>query len=230
MHIFMTGGSGRNGILTIRVALSRGHSVTALVRNPSTFPLAQHPNLILVEGTPTSQLSVQSALTAASTLPDAVITTLSLRRTSDSPFAPLSPDTDPNFLSAAMRALIDAVHAEYTDAARMPKVVINSSVGVGDSWAAMSLPFKALFSISSMRFGLRDHGSAQAILEASGLPFVLARPVRLTESDAAPVREFASTGEGLSWNPSVSRASVAEWLVDAAEDGRWDGTAPVLAN
>ncbi len=74
MHIFITGGSGRNGKLTIRAALSHGHTVTALIRNPSSFDLS-HPNLTIVQGTPTSQASVEEALTNP-TIPSAIITTL----------------------------------------------------------------------------------------------------------------------------------------------------------
>jgi len=81
-----------------------------------------------------------------------------------------------------------------------------------------------------MRFGLRDHGAAEDSLRASGLPFVLARPVRLTDNENLPVCEFPSSGNGLSWNPSVSRASVAEWLVSAAESKTWDRMKPILAN
>lgn len=94
----------------------------------------------------------------------------------------------------------------------------------------MSFPFKVLFSMSSMRFGLRDHGAAEDMLRASRLPFVLARPVRLTDNESLPICEFPSDGNGLSWSPSVSRASVAEWMVSAAESKTWDGMDPILAN
>lgn len=50
MHIFVSGGSGRNGRLVIQTALARGHTVTALVRNPDSIPA--HPSLTLIKGKP----------------------------------------------------------------------------------------------------------------------------------------------------------------------------------
>lgn len=48
MHIFVSGGSGRNGRLVIQAALERGHSVTALVRDPSS--LTPRPRLTVLKG------------------------------------------------------------------------------------------------------------------------------------------------------------------------------------
>ena len=51
MHILVIGASGRNGSLIVKEALSRGHTVTALVRNPSS--ISAHSGLTLVKGKPT---------------------------------------------------------------------------------------------------------------------------------------------------------------------------------
>jgi putative NADH-flavin reductase len=57
MHIYISGGSGRNGQLTIQSALSRGHTVTALVRNPSS--LTPHPSLTIIQGKHRSEKQVE---------------------------------------------------------------------------------------------------------------------------------------------------------------------------
>ena len=49
MDIVVFGGSGMIGQRVTREALNRGHSVTAVVRNPSQFPFT-HPNLTVKAG------------------------------------------------------------------------------------------------------------------------------------------------------------------------------------
>ncbi|KAF4446024.1 hypothetical protein FALBO_17122 [Fusarium albosuccineum] len=227
MHIFVIGGTGRNGSLAVHEALSRGHTVTALVRNPSTATLASHPSLTLIKGTPTSKADIVAALTTTQP-PQAIITTLSQARTSDSPFAPLRPDTTPDLLSASMRALLAAI--SEANLPTPPKLVINSSQGVGSSWRSMNLPTKAIFSHGTMALGLKDHDELDQIVRNSGLPFVSPRPCMLKEGDVKPVKVWPEDGKGCPWMPMITRGSVGKWLVDAAESNEWDGTAPVITN
>lgn len=81
-----------------------------------------------------------------------------------------------------------------------------------------------------MRNGLADHARLDAIVRKSGFKFVLARPCRLVDGDAKPVRVWPDDGQGSPCFPSITRWSVAEWLVDAVESDEFDGRAPVLTN
>jgi hypothetical protein len=49
-HLFVLGASGRTGSLVVDYALAEGHTVTALVRDPST--VLARPGLTRVTGTP----------------------------------------------------------------------------------------------------------------------------------------------------------------------------------
>lgn len=234
MHIYITGGSGRNGSLTLTQALERGHTVTALVRNPASMPT--HANLTVIQGSPLSQSDVERALTTP-VRADAVISTLSLARTSTSPFAPLRADTTPDFMSQATRVLLSAVDAAYKGqpAAEQPKIIINSTLGAGDSWSAMSWVFRLLFSQTPMRFGVADHNVVDRLVRESGRRFVLARAGRLAEQKkeeepVAPVKVLPDNGKGLGIADAVTRQSLAQWLVVAAEQSTWDGRSPVLVN
>ena len=127
-----------------------------------------------------------------------------------------------------MKSLLAAVAAVRP--ARPPKLVINSSLGVGPSWAAMFAPFRLVFRYSTMRVGLLDHGRVDGLVRAGGLPFVLARPAMLAEGPAGEVRVWPDDGKGIPWLGRITRESVAAWLVDAAETTRWDNRAPVITN
>lgn len=227
MHIFVIGGTGRNGSLAIQEALSRGHTVTALVRNPSATSLLSHANLTLVKGTPTSQADVLAGLTTPEP-PKVIILALAQVRTSESPFAALRPDTTPDFLTSSMRVLLASI--SQANLPYKPKLVINSAQGAGSSWRSMNLPGKIIFSHGSMGIGLKDHNNLDQLVRDSGLPFVSPRPCMLAEGDAKDVKVWPEDGKGCAWMPSITRASVGKWLVDAAESSEWDGKAPVITN
>ncbi|KXH64114.1 hypothetical protein CNYM01_14320, partial [Colletotrichum nymphaeae SA-01] len=85
MHILLIGATGRNGTLVLAEALSRNHTITALVRDPTTTSLPSHKNITLTKGSPLSLPDLLSAMKTP-TPPDAIIITLNPRRLTDSPF------------------------------------------------------------------------------------------------------------------------------------------------
>ncbi|CAF3446127.1 unnamed protein product [Fusarium graminearum] len=226
MHFLIIGATGRNGSLAVQEALSRGHTVTALVRNTTTAKLPSHSNLTLVQGVPTSESDITQALTIPQA-PQVVITALAQVRVTESPFAALRPDTTPDFLAVSMKALIAAINNSNSP---KPKIVVNSSQGAGSSWSSMNLPGKMIFSHGSMGMGLKDHNVVDRLVRESGLVFVLSRPVMLAEGEAKPVKVWPDDGKGCAWMPKITRESVGKWLVDAAESSEWDGKSPVLSN
>ncbi|RGP79791.1 hypothetical protein FLONG3_2105 [Fusarium longipes] len=227
MHFLIIGATGRNGSLAVQEALSRGHTVTALVRNTAITKLPSDSNLTLVQGIPTSESDIIKALTAPHP-PQVVITALAQVRVTESPFAALRPDTTPDFLAVSMTALVGAINK--SEVPYKPKIVVNSAQGAGSSWRSMNLPGKMLFSHGSMGIGLKDHNAVDRLVRESGLSFVLARPVMLAEGEAKPVKVWPDDGRGCAWMPKITRHSVGKWLVDAAESNEWDGQAPVLSN
>jgi hypothetical protein len=227
MHFLIIGATGRNGSLAVQESLSRGHTVTALVRNTTTAKLPSHSNLTLVQGAPTSESDIIKALTTPQP-PQVVITALAQVRVTESPFAALRPDTTPDFLAISMMALIAAMN--NSNLPSKPKIIVNSAQGAGSSWRSMNFPGKMLFSHGSMGIGLKDHNEVDRLVRESGLVFVLSRPVMLTEGEDRPVKVWPDDGKGCAWMPKITRASVGKWLIDAAESNEWDGQAPVLSN
>lgn len=224
MHVLLLGATGLNGSLILQSLLSQNHTITALVRNTSSLP--SHSNLTLASGSPTSAVDAEAALKSPR-VPDAVIIAIGHRRAGPSPFsAPTSPS---DLLEQTINALVKAI--EQSHSIKSPKIIVNSSQGVDSSWSSMSFPFRFIFTKSeAMRNGLADHARLDAIVRESGLNFVLARPCRLVDGDAKPVRVWPEDGKGSSCFPSVTRASVSEWLVAAVKSNEFDGKAPVITN
>jgi len=86
-RLFLFGGSGRTGGHNIDHALSKGHTLAALVRDPAK--LTRRAGLTAVQGTPVNRSDVDGAIDGA----DAVIVALNSTRRSDTPWAkPVSRD------------------------------------------------------------------------------------------------------------------------------------------
>lgn len=219
-RVLIIGGSGRTGKLVVEEMLQRKHTVTALVRKPSAMQHEINAGLTAIPGTPLNKEDVHAAFTQSR--PEVVIVTLSAPRASDSPFAAL---TSPPRLMADAVANIVAAMQEF----RTPKIIIMQAFGVGKSWANMHWSLRLLMSKSNMIYQYDDHNLVAEETERSGVNYVFVRPVRLVEGEARPVKEFQD-GKGVGVLASVSRGSVARFLVQAAERSDWDGSAPVIAS
>jgi hypothetical protein len=172
-------------------------------------------------GSPTQISEVRQAF--QDRIPDVVIVTLNAPRASDSPFAaPISPPR----LMADSNANVVTAMKEFG----VQKVVIMQAFGVGASWPNMSCLLRGLMSTSNMSYQYEDHNMVDEEVRASGVTYVMVRPSRLVESDVTTVREWPDNGKGVPLLASTSRKSVACFLVDAAEESRWDNTAPVITN
>ena len=69
-------------------------------------------------------------------------------------------------------------------------------------------------------------------MRGSGLKWTLPRPVMLSEGEKKDVRDCGDAGDakGMGIMPTVSRKSVANFLLDVAEDEseKWVGRTPVI--
>ncbi|KAK1459740.1 hypothetical protein CMEL01_02739 [Colletotrichum melonis] len=233
MHILLIGATGRNGTLVLSEALSRNHTITALVRDPTTTSLPSHKNLTLTKGSP---LSLQNLLSAMQTPtpPDAIIITLNPRRLTDSPFSALDPNTPPALLHDSVSNTLQAI--KTLNLPRNPKLVINSMQGAGASSKSLIFPLRALFNHTNMKHTLDDHNAVDALFRGNDdaavkdVDWVLVRPPMLTEGESLPVKVYDDEGSGVCWMPKITRRSVAGFMVDAVEKDDWNRSAPVITN
>ena len=236
MRVLIIGGSGRIGQLVIEDALKRGHTVTALVRSSNS--LEARPGLTLITGSPLSTGDVERAFLAngISSLPEAVVSTLNARRTSDSPFAAPSADTPPRLMADAAENLLQSMKKHG-----VRKLVAMSSLGTGDSMNNSPWMFRLLFQHSNMKWQFVDHNAVdQVIREAASsdgtdgngrsIDFVLIRSCVLADGEAAPVKVLPDNGQGVGLLSKITKKSVASFIVDAIETNQYDGRAPVIMN
>ena len=124
MKILLLGATGRTGKQIIEEALERGHSFSAIARDPAKL---EAYDISITKGTPYDYKTVEKAISGC----DAVINTLNVSRKSDNPWAALRAPGD--MISQSAIHAIDAM--EKTGIKRF---VALSTIGAGRSWKTSS--------------------------------------------------------------------------------------------
>ena len=206
MRILIAGASKGIGALAVKVALERGHVVTAFARSPERLEL-EHPKLTKVKGDFHNGEDVEKAVPGH----DAVIVTASARTIS-------SLKKDPTYFSRGTAFVIRAMKASG-----VPRLVVLSAIGVGETkkisgWIAEKFLFGMLFKLP-----YADHERQEQDTRASGLEWVIARPARLTDGPATKTYIKRAGLDRVPWSWTMSRADVADFLVEAAVTDTWVG-------
>ncbi len=206
MKILVLGASQGTGALVVKAALDRGHQVTAFARSPQKLKL-EHANLTRLVGDFHDAASVRDAVAGH----DAVVVTVSVSKLGDF-------KNQPNYFSLGTGHAIDAMTAHG-----VRKLVVLSALGTGETRSLLPLPLRWLLVDLILKAPFADHERQEALVFASGLDFVIARPSGLT--DRAAKGKYLTTIEN-KWVPTqIARADVADFLVKACEQATWDGHA-----
>jgi putative NADH-flavin reductase len=191
MRLFVIGANGKTGSELVKLALTRGHEVTAFVRSPQKVSPAG--SLTIVRGDPRDPESIAAALPGH----DAVLSAIGPH-----PREALRPST---LLTDCARATVQAMTA--SGVARLAIVS-----------AAVLFPEKGLY-FAFFRWLTKHHArdlrAMENVVQASGLAWTIVRPPRLTQT---PDVSFRALRDAL---PPGSRAmsfrSVAAFMLDAVE-------------
>ncbi len=204
MKILVIGASQGTGALCVKAALAKGHLVSAFSRTPSKLDLT-HPALTKVAGDFHDAASVGRAVEGQ----DAVIICAS-------PSSLGAIKEKPDYFSRGTRYCLDAMKERG-----VKRLVILSAHGVGASKPAASWFQRTLLIGGLLKGFFLDHEVQERITQESGLDFVIARPTRLTNGKANG--KYVRTAELTRVPASISRADVADFLVEACESSTWVG-------
>ncbi|WP_338876386.1 NAD(P)-binding oxidoreductase [Spirosoma sp. SC4-14] len=193
MQVLVIGATGGTGKQAVEQALQRGHYVTAFVRDPARLPI-QHVNLTILVG----DVLKPETLLPAVRRQDAVFCSLGSR-----------PGQHDQVVAQGTKNLIAAMQQ-----AGVRRLLVVSSLGVGESYSEASLPSK-LFIKTILSGVIAEKEIQEKAIRESGLDWVIARPTRLTNG---PFTGKYRLGEQLSFStfalPSISRADVAAFLLN----------------
>lgn len=202
MKILVIGASKGTGALAAKLALERGHDVTVFARSPQNFPV-EHPKLTRMRGDFHDRSSVEDAVGGK---PDAIILTAA---TTLKGFR-----EDPTFFSRGTGHIIDAMKMHG-----LKRLVVLTALGVGDSRKLCNFFMEKILVSFILKAPYQDHERQEKLVRDSGLDWVIARPTRLTDGPAR--KRYTKTAAIERVPSSISRADVADFLVEATEVDTW---------
>ncbi len=206
MKIAVFGATGGTGKQVVQQALAAGDQVIVLVRDPAKLGL-NNANLAVVTG------NVLDAAKVDETLQDAEAVIVSLGNT----------DSNPDYIvSQGTQAIVDAMKR----LGQPRRIIIVSSLGVGESKDQVSFAFKMLMK-SVLRKPMEDKERQEQVIKASGLDWTIIRPGGLTDGPAAGSYKSGldpEIGAG-----QVSRADVAAFVLKQLTDSTYLYKAPAIS-
>ena len=189
----MIGGNHGTGAEVVRAATAAGHEVTSVSRTPSQRLPAGVAERLGDAGDP----AVAAAGVAGA---DAVVVTVGGATGVEDNRARVT------------RAVIVAMQA-----AGVRRLVVQSSLGVGDSMSLLPAPAR-LFARTVLGRALLDHADQELAVTASGLDWTILRPGGLTDGPATGDHLAQETAEHRAMTSRISRAELADYLVSILDD------------
>ncbi|ORX98623.1 3-beta hydroxysteroid dehydrogenase/isomerase family [Basidiobolus meristosporus CBS 931.73] len=208
MKLAILGGTGRTGVEVIKQALEKGLTVTALVRDieKAKEKLPSSPELTLVQGDALEQSKVDQVVQGH----DAVIVSLGggLR----------GPDVE---ICSKAQKLINHSVKKYN----VRRMIVVSSIGVGDSWNSVSwITGFLLWLVLGRPLADKEIQEQQIREDLPEFDWTIVRPGQLTDTGLTGTYR---TGFDLGSN-RISRADVAHFILNQLESDEFHRQAPSI--
>jgi putative NADH-flavin reductase len=198
-----TGGTGRQ---LVAQALERGHTVTVLVRTPAKLQIT-HERLQILQGDALDYASVEAAVRGQ----DAVVSALGHKRY----FGPT------RILSEGTRNLLRAMEAQG-----VPRLICETSLGIGNSAGRMGLYYTLFVIPVILPFYYWDKARQERLIEASRVEWVIVRPGALTNGPKRGAYRHGHDVGSFVRTVRISRADVADFMLDQLTSDTYLRTAP----
>ncbi len=199
MELTILGATGATGTSLTEQALTAGHRVTAVVRDPARLSVPGSPGLRVI----TADLMDPAAISPAVAGADAVLAAFGPHGT--------GPTT---VLRDGTRSVIEAMRKEGTRRLVTVSGAIVTDEGEGP---VMSYLVKPVFRGTLLRHATADMRGAEEEIRASGLDWTIMRPPRLTSEPASGTYRTA-IDRNLPRGLTVSRADLAACMLGVLGD------------
>jgi putative NADH-flavin reductase len=207
MKLLIFGATGATGQHLVEQALNLGHVVTAFARTPSKLAI-RHAHLSIVEGDVLEKASVENVMPGH----DAVLSVLgdgakrsTLRR--DGTFQ----------IMKAMRK------------AGISRLISTSTLGVRDSRQVLSPMYKYFLVPFILKHAFADHEHQEECIEESKLNWTIVRPAALTNGPFTGSYRHGFPATEKKLKLKISRADVADFILQQLNDNRYLHQKPGLS-
>lgn len=198
MRIVIIGGSQGTGAELAQQALAAGHEVTVLSRSGAGPDGARR-----VKGDASNPAVVTEAVDGA----DAVVVTVGGAKGVKHPRAQVT------------RAVIEAMRG-----AGVRRLLIQSSLGAGDSAQQMPQPLRTLMKVALAK-PLADHDAQEGAVVGSGLDWTILRPTGLSGKPGTGTWQARRVSDGGYLEGQVTRADLASCMLEVLQDETTVGAA-----
>lgn len=189
MKVLVVGAAGKTGRAVVERAVARGHQVTAFVHRAGSYSVSGIEVRAGEAGDP-------AAMGAAVKGQDAVVDTVGGK----TPYRRTTLEVD------VATAIVAAMQLHG-----VRRLVVTSSVGVGDSTTLITLPVKVVVA-TFLRASTADKTAMEAAVRASGLDYIITRPAVLGDGPATgAVRVLAPGSRDRA--RALTRLDLADFLV-----------------
>ena len=202
LNILVLGATGNTGRQFVKLALERGHRITAIVRSISG--LDEQSGLEIIQGDIMDRAVLRHAFSGM----DAIVSCLGIRKQNPSdPWSPLLSPED--FTTRSAIGIVDAMKVNGVE-----RLIAISSAGVGDSWETVDIELRNVIQKSNVGKIFLDLNNMEKVLESSGLDTLAIRPVALVNGDAGGGAQIVDRFEKTS---KILTGDVALWMLNAVE-------------
>lgn len=205
MKIVVFGGTGSIGRLVVEQAIEQGHEVTVFTRDRAAIG-QDNPRLQVEQGDVFDARAIAPVVAGH----DAVVVTLGGGR------------------KGGVRAKGTAAIIEAMQQTGVRRLIVQSTLGVGDSRENLDFVWKHLMFGLLLRGAYADHVEQEHQTRRSGLDWTIVRPGAFTDG---PRTGSYRSGFGPRQTTAlkISRADVADFVVEQLTDDTWLRQAPALA-
>jgi nucleoside-diphosphate-sugar epimerase len=201
-QVLVVGANGRTGRAVVQALLDDGHAVCALVRHELALP--PHPQLRVVRGSVLEPAHVQDAVQGV----DAVVVVVGIHENPVRVRLFGARHTANDVRSRGTRTVVNAMQA-----AGVQRLVVQTTYGVGESFARLSLAWKVLF-WAVLKPQIADTALQEDVVKSSTLHWVLVRPVGIVDRTTTAATHVSAQGDVASM--VVERSALARVLARAA--------------
>lgn len=211
MTITIFGGTGPTGLLVIQKALSSGHTVTAFARTPSKITI-QHHNLSIVEGALTDIDKIETVVRNA----DAVISLLGPTGKSQG-----------LAISNGLKNIINAMQK-----GGIKRLIATATPSYKDANDRFQFGFAfGVFMVKSLLGDTyHDIAATGEQIATSQLDWTIVRLPMLSNAPSKGKLNIGYTGDGKVKLFSLTRADLADFLIQQLDDKTYVRKAPVISN
>lgn len=204
MNVLIFGASGKTGKLTVERALAAGHAVTVFLHTPGDQPA----KVRVLTGDAADPEAVRNAVADQ----DAVIDSIGGK----------TPYKATDLETTAARNIVAAMQKE-----RVRRLIVVSMMGIGNSLEQAPFWYHYLLMPTYLHGATQDKTAMEAAVTAGGLDFVIARPPVLSDD---PAQGSYTIIPAPATAHKITRADLAQFLVDSLIQNQYLGQAVVVAN